>query len=334
MENEKKYVPVNELAEYLKVNKKIIVKENQEMVFNEKSYQSLINPYKDFFSFGKGKEKKRVYRNNTDLCEYMKVAKLDDDFSSLLYLYIGVFERKFKTLLFKEICDKYYYEEKDITCTSYVKQIDEFFESNYEKLPIFCPFLFYVLCKKGSVKDAYNTDKKIVLLKHMKELGTGVREDGKRLEKNNKLISHYLKSQKVAPLWMISNALTFGELQQLFLMLDLQTKRKIVGHFFEQSYRKMKVAHLLSFSGHLETIRNMRNIVNHYEPIIPFLTNNMKQAKRIEKTQIFSTLTLLENVYNNSKIKDAYYENIKVDENSYTTKIIRILLLIKDQLNK
>lgn len=49
MEYEKKYVSVNELAEYLKVNKKIIIKENQEMVFNKRSYQSLINPYKDAY---------------------------------------------------------------------------------------------------------------------------------------------------------------------------------------------------------------------------------------------------------------------------------------------
>lgn len=84
------------------------------------------------------------------------------------------------------------------------------------------------------------------------------------------LISHYLKSQKVALSWVISNTLTFGELQQLFLMLNLESKIKIVGFLFKQSYRNMKVAHLLTFLGHLETIRNMRNTVNHYEPIIPF----------------------------------------------------------------
>ena len=54
--------------------------------------------------------------------------------------------------------------------------------------------------KKGYVEDHFGLDKKKDLLLHIKEIGSGEKDDGTKLEKNNKLISHYLKTQKIEPL--------------------------------------------------------------------------------------------------------------------------------------
>lgn len=44
----KKYKSVDEQIEYLKKNKKIIVKDAHKQIFEERSYSSLINPYKEW----------------------------------------------------------------------------------------------------------------------------------------------------------------------------------------------------------------------------------------------------------------------------------------------
>lgn len=58
----KKYKSVDEQIEYLKKNKKIIVKDAHKQIFEERSYSSLINPYKEFFSYGRDANGNHIYR--------------------------------------------------------------------------------------------------------------------------------------------------------------------------------------------------------------------------------------------------------------------------------
>lgn len=117
----------------------------------------------------------------------------------------------------------------------------------------------------------------------------------------------------------------------LFLMLDINSQKRIISRFYNnEDWEKIRIVKLLSFSGQLEIIRNMRNIINHYEPIIPFLINNMKDAKNIENTQIYYTIEFLKDVCISSIIKNINNEHINIDHNNFNSKLVRILNLIKE----
>ena len=192
-----------------------------------------------------------------DFKRILEIIRIDENFSSTMYSYISVFEKKFKSILFSEICKKYINcDNNDKYCISYVDEINSFLTGNETDLPRFCPNFKYILSKKGYVEDTCGIDKKRNLLLHIKEIGTGRREDGMKLEKNNKLISHYLETQRIAPLWVISNALALGELNILFSMLDSDSQKKIVSYFYDdKNHEKISISKLLSFSGKLEIIR-------------------------------------------------------------------------------
>lgn len=54
MSYEKQYVPFSDLIEMLKENKNINVHKLKEKIFKERTYVSIINPYKDYLCLEKG----------------------------------------------------------------------------------------------------------------------------------------------------------------------------------------------------------------------------------------------------------------------------------------
>ena len=97
----KTYKSVDEQIEYLKDNKKIIVKNEHKQIFEERSYSSLINPYKEFFSNGRDEKGNHIYINEIDFEEILKIVKVDDNFCTAMYSYIGSFEKKCSLQSFK-----------------------------------------------------------------------------------------------------------------------------------------------------------------------------------------------------------------------------------------
>lgn len=84
-------------------------------------------------------------------------------------------------------------------------------------------------------------------------------------------------------------------------MLDSESQKKVVSHFYDKTdYQKISINKLLSFSGILEIIRRIRNVVNHYEPIFPFLASEMKQHKNIR----------IDGKYYKSKIKSEPFDSL------------------------
>lgn len=78
---------------------------------------------------------------------------------------------------------------------------------------------------------------------------------------------------------------------------------------------------IISFSGHIELIRQMRNIINHYEPLLTFMISEMTN-KKIEDSKLFVTLNLLD-----EEISEIEFSNLKtnIDVNSVNSKSKRIL---------
>lgn len=79
----------------------------------------------------------------------------------------------------------------------------------------------------------------------------------------------------------------------------------------------------------------MRNVVNHYEPIMPFLINEIKE-KKIEDAQMIKTISFLSDVYNKNSQLSIDYSDIMtlVQENSYNAKKNKILSVIFEMINQ
>lgn len=85
-------------------------------------------------------------------------------------------------------------------------------------------------------------------------------------------------------LWVIANALTLGELHILYMMLDSGSQRWILSKMKNIDINKIRIKDIFDFSGQLELLRRIRNVTNHYEPIIPFLLTQLKKRKlKIQK---------------------------------------------------
>ena len=149
------YKSIDEQIKYLETNKKIIVSQDERYIFEERNYSSLINPYKEFFSYGRDNEGNHIYKNEVDFKRILEIIKIDDNFSTIMYSYIGEFEKKFKSILFSEICEKYICGDSDNNdkyCISYIEEINDFLNDDKTDLPRFCPNFKYTLSKKGMLK--------------------------------------------------------------------------------------------------------------------------------------------------------------------------------------
>lgn len=122
-------------------------------------------------------------------------------------------------------------------------------------------------------------------------------------------------------MWIVPNALTLGELQTLFLMLDTVSQKRIVAAMKNSIKLKIDNKDIISFSWHIELIRQMRNIINHYEPLLPFLISEMTN-KKIEDSKLFITLKLLDEQFSKIEISDLKAD---MDVNSVNSKSKRIL---------
>lgn len=162
---------------------------------------------------------------------------LELQFSDVLYKDIRNFERKFKNVTFSILCKRYVQEQQDIYCLNYVNEIYNFnnqysIEKNNKsilKYPMFCTRLFNTLTKSGYIEKDYDSQSRVDLLQKIYCLGTGLKIDDCKVDTKNKLITHYVNRNRIAPLWTIPNALTLGEISMIFLcLMNLYKMRFIV----------------------------------------------------------------------------------------------------------
>ena len=332
MNHYKEYKTTDELVKYLKDEKKFIIDEEDICFLEEISYTSLVNPYKRFFATGCDNNGNLVYKESHNFKELLKIVEINDKYCKLLYEKIGAFEKKFKILLFNEICEKYidYTNGGDRSCLTYSDEIKLFFDSNYEIIPSFCPnyLCCYVKVNKSSIKkviDSHDIDRKKAVLERIYQIGIGKNIDGSSLNKSdvckNKLILHYLGTQKKVPLWIIPHALTLGELQTIFKMIDTESQKRIIARIKTIDLKKVVNKDIISFTGHVESIRKMRNIISHYESILPFFMNEMN-TKKLENSSLYSTLILLDRAMKSIDLESIEYS---ISTNSINSRPVRIL---------
>ena len=348
----KEYKSITNQINYLKDDKKIVVDDGDRNVFIERNYISLVNPYKVLFASGTtqiNNELKHIYEDETNLKELIKIAKIDDSFSCLLHKWIGYFERKLKSILFYELASLYAENEnndsKDAYCINYANDIKVFIDSNYsqEKLPIFCKQYFEMNTSHGYVHVDYiegnvYLQQRENVLKHIYEVGTGnyIYTDGENT-KTAKLTRHFIDKGEIVPLWVIPACLTFGELQTVFNIAPRKVQQMVYCSFIPKegkTYEDVSSKELLKFSGYLETIRNARNVINHYEPVLPYVSSVIgDKAKTSKPSQFMKTIDLLKSVHDNSII-ERYSEKPtykKSDYNKLERKSLEYMIYILNQ---
>lgn len=311
----KKYRNVDEQIEYLYKSKKIINDFSDNRWLKEVNYITLINPFKEIFAAGIDGKGNHIYKNETKVQHFVSLLQLDGQFSDCLFWAIRDFERKLKTLVITEMCEAYACnedgDEKDETCTSYVQDISSFLyaytnsdntELSEILLPCFCPNIFTNITKKGTNlrtdRERKFLKENVGVLERILTLGTGKTKDGEIDRPKNILIRHYLDEYEVCPLWIIPNGLTLGEVISLYKMLSFESQDKIMKEFGEtfkvpDDSGKYNYKAFIKFSGWLESIRLLRNTINHYEPVFPVLMNGCSRISDIRSNRYLASLKLL-----------------------------------------
>ena len=294
------YKNVDEQIEYLKNNKRIFVDEEDKHWFFDVNYISLINPYKELFSNGKSKDGSHIYTRDISFKEILKAMKIDYEFSAKLFSDIRNFERKLKNLVFIEMCDAYKNRVDDRFCIQYVDEIQRYISDPSDtNLPSFCPNLSKIITKNGMTEIDKLKPARIDLLTKIYSYGSGYSGDDQNI-KQDRLISHYINSQGVAPLWTIPNVLTLGEISMLYSMLDINSQGSIYSAFNNDSVLFdgiVEYKRLARFTGKLEFIRKLRNTINHYEPVLPSLCSMIRKPKEMYSSVILSSLRMLDHSF-------------------------------------
>lgn len=329
----KKYKTIDEQIEYLKENKKIIVDDEDRHWFEDVNYISLINPYKEIFANGRSPETNcHIYANDVNFKELLKVMDIDYRFSEILYKSIRSFERKFKNLVFSEMCKTYVNEDNDKYCINYSNEIRNFLIEKSTNPPLFCPCFYQSLSRQGYIEDKEHISFKKDLLNKILLYSSGYDLEGKTYkDKANKLIKHYIKYQEITPLWCIPNILTLGEVSMLFNMLCLESQHRIclalTGKPIIINEETIDFKQLVKFTGKLEFIRNMRNTINHYEPIFPTFCSIITRPKELNNSIIISSLELLSGKLEFSHKNNDYSTNLNIEVVISSNNIIQIRLL-------
>lgn len=116
-------------------------------------------------------------------------------------------------------------------------------------------------------------------------------------------------------------------------MLDVNSQKRIAATLLlnEENWKKLNSKDILSFSGVLELIRNLRNTINHFEPVFPYLQEHFKSFKRMNESKLFKTLYILQQNYNNSLLLNLdYSDGNNIKSNPSTKRNIDILNIMKE----
>ena len=114
-------------------------------------------------------------------------------------------------------------------------------------------------------------------------------------------------------------------------MLDSDSQKRIVSKFYnDKKPESITLANVLSFSGSLEIIRRIRNVVNHYEPIFPLLVSELKPARKIKESKLYSVFKLLSKTFAESTFNNITYVDLGLEINDFNLKYIKIFEIMQE----
>lgn len=324
LNQKKEYKSIEKQVEYLVETKNIIYSDNIADVLSERAYTSIINPYKRIFAKGKD-DNGHVYDGQINFEKYIELAVLDDYFSYHLFKWISIFERKLKVTLAYTI-SSYLAKEGDNEGVSYVKELIEYFRTkdpnHLDKIGLIPLDTIYTRFGKQVASEAFVKAREEFL--HDKILKTGTSE----IWSKNNLVKYYQQNHNKVPFWLLVHDHTLGELQVLNGLLK-KTLKDEVYLAFHPIKSKASADNLMKFSGQIELLRNIRNIVSHNESIIGFLQN----AKTNDLEQFFQLIQLLKSTNESSIISKSSMPNLSTYvDNDFNRKTLKNISRLLDEL--
>lgn len=311
----KKFKTIVELKEHLIKNKNI---RNDNVIIDilqERAYASIINPYKKFF-FTKIIDEIHEYEEEVSIIDYYDLSSIDDLISKELHYYIGIFERRVKGAFAHVISEKMK-SIGDNSCTNYIEVFSDIENrlSEFNNMGFNNYDMTYNRAEK-TLKKA--SDKTIDYRKNLLQNISNVNDSNKR---KNKLFNKYLINNIKIPFWLVVHTLSIGELLSVYEMLGKDMRNKILS-FLNNSVSTFIFADtLFKFEDDLRIIKELRNIINHYEPLYEFVretpkTRLLKGINRVliysEKVSIKSLETLLNEIPTfKNKTNDQYLDIYK-----------------------
>lgn len=333
--NKKKFKTISEQKKHLMENKNILDNSKIIDVLKERTYVSIINTYKEFFYTSIDNENNHTYSSPVDFNNYIKLASIDDSIANRLQLYIGYFERRLKQIIAYEYSNYLANTRQDPTCTNYVNEIKEIIDlikleensETYEQInPLLNDLGLINLNQKYfrngflGIMNGVELDKvtkyRITLLEKILFYN---------FSNSNDIIKHYIDKQEYIPFWIIVHKLSLGELLGLCSMFNGSLRTHIHKSFnsADSSIRyRGKETH--DFFLKLDTLKHIRNTVNHYEPILI-------KFKTFTSDKLLAALKLLKDNYDNSII--ANHNDLDLSTIADTSSNESVINLFKMLLN-
>lgn len=315
----KEYKTLKQQIDYL-VETKNVDKDSIDLkVFDEKTYLSIITPYTDLVAIGRTNDEiqSHVYKESTNFKEYISWGEVDKYLSIILHNVIGSFEKKLKLFLERTIC-LWMYESGDKSCCddsgwkvylsgkSYLNFVKlHEIETNVNEIRI--------------VEDSKKNSRKTAIENIIKIYNGEIR--------STELIKHYRKKGYL-PFWIVIHELTINELIQIFSIMKYEDKKTFVSDILDVDIKRISFNDVKKFESKLSYVTDLRNKINHYEPIIPFIIRLKPDLYNI----LFSSIKMISNYYKRgSKIEITIKKpSIATDMNDYNKKSYgRILDVIK-----
>ena len=291
----KKYQNIGAQIVNLETNKNVDKTTINFRCFYEKTYLDLITPYSDLIAIGRNENGKHLYPSAVTFNEYVEYNLIDSSICNCLHVLISAFEKMVKNFLMHKYCLKMK-NSGDAQVKDY-SWVNKYCRGSqvFDLLTINEQLVNGVI---GSAsQDVIDRRKKV--LKTIAKLNT--------TSTKNNITVHYQQKYGYVPMFVAVHSLTLGQLLTLFGMLSCDDKNELLCIFNNTKGKRYPDTAIEKFEKDAVRIQVIRNIVNHYEPIFPFIQNT--------EFKTFGSLTsLLE------KLKNYYKNTITFAPYSFTVR--------------
>lgn len=276
-------------------------------VFNEKTYLNLINPYSDLIAIGRNIKGKHIYASNNSFTNYVECNILDHTISLALHQYISCFEKRLRCYIMHIYSQKI--KRSGDKQTRNISWINDFllYKNVFDLLKLNEAF------QNGLIVSANS----VLISKREKAFNQLLTAMNITKVNKNTMAEHYKNKYGYIPFFVAIHSLSLGDLVCLFGLLPKNEKIQFITDLNRISFRIISDNKITKFERKLKRINDIRNIVNHYEPIFPLIlgTNSPTFSALID------VFTLLKNNYNLTNLKAVCVISLKqlsITWNSYT----------------
>ena len=214
-------------------------------ILERENYYNVINGYKELFlATPATATKDEVYKIGTTFDEVYALYSFDRDLRNIYLKFLLKLENSFKTVIAHEFSAKYGYD-------NYLK-ISNFDDSSGNKIA-----------------------------SATKLIGDIQQEIARQMNKNHKVVTHYMTAHGYIPLWVLVNVLTFGKIEYFYKSMKPADKITVAKQFGLQPNEFAKFIHMLALA---------RNKCAHDER---FFDMKFRESLHTKSIRNFSTLGIV-----------------------------------------